>query len=172
MSVKRVVAGLILLNLQFFILDAQALPEDRRQPIEIQSLEAIREETKGLTVYTGNVTIVQGTIRIQADKVTVHSDKNKVNKIVGIGKPAEYQQQSKPDSAPVVARGNSIEYNLVSDIILMIGDASLRQEDSILTGERIEYDLKKEVIRAKGGSNTGRERIRMVIPPSQQPGTE
>jgi len=47
-------------------------------------------------------------------------------------------------------------------------NASLIQDESTLTGEYIEYNLKQEVIRARGGDEAGKERIRMVIPPSQQ----
>ena len=145
-----------------------ALPNDRHQAIEIESREAIREETKGLTIYTGDVTITQGSIKIQADQVTVHSVNNSVNHIVCTGRPASYQQRPKADSGLVVARGNTIQYNLDTDVILLMGNAALEQEEATLNGERIEYDLKQEVIRARGGTESGNERIRMVIPPSQQ----
>jgi lipopolysaccharide export system protein LptA len=148
---------------------AAALPDDRQQAIEIQSREAIREEAKGLTIYSGDVVIKQGTIEIAADKVTVETQNNTVVRIVCVGKPARYQQQPESDKALVVAQGNTIRYDLETDIVLLLENASLIQEEATLTGERIEYDLKQAVIRAKGGSESGKERIRMVIPPSQQP---
>ena len=153
-------------------LPAGALPEDRHQAIEIESREAIREETRGLTVYNGDVTIQQGSIRIDADRVTVHSEGNSITRIVCIGRPARYQQQPEPDSGLVIASGNTIEYNLGTDIILLTGNAALEQEEATLTGERIQYDLKQEVIRATGGEGSGQDRIRMVIPPSKQPEVE
>ena len=148
-----------------------ALPDDRRQAIEIEAREAVREEASGLTVYQGNVTISQGTIEIRADKVSVFTSGNKVGRILAEGRPARYQQQPEVDSGLVVAQGNAIEYNVETDIILLTGNASLEQQEATLTGERIEYDLRREVIRAKG-SDSGDDRIRMVIPPSQQQGTE
>ena len=146
---------------------AWALPNDRHQAIEIQYRSAIREDKKGLTVYEGNVTISQGSMRIQAERVSVHTSGNQVSKIVCLGKPALYQQQPKPGDKPVIARGNTIEYQLERDVILLIGNASLEQAGSTLSGERIDYDLKEEVIKARGDSS-GDQRIRMVIPPSQQ----
>jgi len=166
LSIKKAVALTLVASLP---LVAQALPEDRQQAIEIQSHEAIREEAKGLTVYSGDVLIRQGTIEIAADKVTVINKGNQVVEIVCVGKPARYQQLPKADGTLVVARGNTIQYNLENDMILLLENASLVQEEATLTGERIEYDLKQEVIRAKGGKESGKERIRMVIPPSQQP---
>ena len=149
------------------VLPATALPEDRNQAIEIQSREALREEATGRTVYTGDVSISQGTILIEADEVTVHSTGGRVSRIVCTGRPARYQQQPEQDSGLVIASGNTIRYDLDTDIILLLGNASLEQEEATLSGERIEYDLKQEVIRAKG-SDEGSDRIRMVIPPSQQ----
>jgi lipopolysaccharide export system protein LptA len=147
----------------------QALPEDRDQAIEIRAQQAMRDDPQGLTVYQGNVTIVQGTIQIRADKVSVYNTDKKVSRIVCVGQPAQLQQQTKANESPVIAKGKTVEYDLVSDQIYLTGDASLTQDDSILTGQRIEYDLTKEIIRANGGKD-GNERIRMVIPPSQQQG--
>lgn len=146
---------------------AQALPSDRHQAIEIESRSAIREEKKGLTVYEGDVTIRQGSMLIRADRVSVHTSGNQVSKIICIGKPAHYEQQPKPGDKPITARANTIEYHLDRDVINLIANASLEQAGTTLTGERIDYDLKEEVIRARGDS-TGDQRIRMVIPPSQQ----
>lgn len=145
-----------------------ALPDDRNQAIEIRSREAIREEKKGVTVYEGNVTIRQGSILIRADKVSVYIEDSKVNRIEAVGQPAHYQQQPEPDSGLIVARARTIEYRLNDDFIHLVGEASLEQQDATLSGERIDYDLEEEVIRARGGENGDNERIRMVIPPSQQ----
>ena len=169
MLVKKALSVLALLFISGAITTALALPEDRHQAIEILSREAIREEAKGLTIYTGDVLIRQGSIEIKADKVTVYNEKNKVNRIIAIGKPARYQQKPEPDSGLVIASGNTIQYNLDTDIILLLKNASLIQDESTLNGEHIEYNLKQEVIRARGGDEAGKERIRMVIPPSQQP---
>jgi lipopolysaccharide export system protein LptA len=144
---------------------ALALPEDRNKAIEIQSNEAIRIEPKGLTVYEGNVAIDQGSMKIRADKVSVYNTGSKVLRIVCQGNPAEFEQRPSVDAVPVMAKGNTITYNLETEIILLTGNASLVQEDATLSGERIEYDLKQEIIRAKGGDG---DRIRMVIPPNQQ----
>lgn len=150
----------------FVSLSASGLPSDRNQAIEIQSEEALRIEPKGLTEYKGDVLIVQGSMEIRADQVNVYNNENRVLKIVCIGRPAQFQQKPKEDAPLVIARGGTITYSLEQDIIILSDGASLIQEDATLTGERIEYDLKKEIIRAKGSNG---DRIRMVIPPNQQP---
>ena len=148
---------------------AAALPADREMPIEIQAREALRDESSGLTIYEGDVAIKQGSILIRAEKVSVYNSGRKVDRIVCTGAPARYQQRPEPDAELVAAEANRIEYDLGTDIILLTENAKLEQDASTLTGERIEYDLKREIIRASGGDASGNERIRMVIPPSQQP---
>lgn len=43
---------------------AHALPDDRTKPIEIQANSAERDAKTGVTTYTGNVDIQQGSIHI------------------------------------------------------------------------------------------------------------
>jgi len=145
----------------------QALPTDRHQPIEIRSDRALRDDKKGLTVYEGDVTINQGTIHIKAQKVTVITTGKKVSKIICVGVPAYYQQLPNKEDGLVIARANTIEYMLETDIIQLVDNASLEQEGATLRGERIDYDLKKEVVNARGDTS-GKQRVQMVIPPSQQ----
>lgn len=165
---NRILALMATLGTLAVTAPAGALPDDRNQAIEIRSREAVREEKKGLTVYEGNVTIRQGSILIRADKVSVYVEAGKVNRIEAVGQPARYQQQPEPDSELIIARARTIEYRLNDDFIHLVGEASLEQEQATLSGERIDYDLEKEVIRARGGDDSDNERIRMVIPPSQQ----
>lgn len=148
---------------------ANALPGDRQQPIKIESDHAIQDEKKRTTIYQGSVVIRQGTIKINADKVTVYSDANQVDRIVCEGNPAHYQQQPKPTDGLVLASAKTINYYLANDKITLIKNASLEQNGSTITGEKIDYDLKAEIIKATAGSNKT-DRIQMIIPPSNQKG--
>jgi len=164
-SFLKCLATLLLVTLSPFL---RALPEDRNQPIEIEADEAMRDDARGLTVYEGNVVITQGTILIRADKVSIFGDGRQVKRVVGEGRPAHYEQVPEAGKPPVVARARTISYELGAEKIILTRDASLNQEEATLTGERIEYDLRQEIIRAQGGKDN--QRIRMVIPPNQQGG--
>ncbi len=145
----------------------QALPEDRNQPIHIESDSARRDDRDDLVIYEGSVRIDQGTLHIDADKVTVHFANGEADRIVCEGAPAVYRQQQKPDSAPVDARARQIDYLMGQDLVVLTGAARVEQEGSVLEGERITYDVAKEQIQARGDATN--RRIRMVIPPKQQP---
>ena len=144
-----------------------ALPNDHQQAISIESDRAQRNDKTGLTIYEGAVNMIQGTINIKADKITVYSTQNKVSKIVCVGTPAHYQQQPELNGGLVTARANTIEYQLSKDVITLITNASLSQQGSTLKGDVINYDLKAELVEARGDT-TGKKRIQMIIPPSQQ----
>lgn len=165
---------LVTLALLCFPVLVQALPSDRQQPIHIESDRA--ERNKNIIVYRGNVIIKQGTILIRAAKVVIHSTGDSVSKIVCTGKPAHYQQRPSLDGGLVRASANTIEYWPARNQMHLINNASLEQAGTTITGERIDYDIAKEVVKAKG-DNSGGQRIQMVIPPSsaaniEQPNTD
>ena len=146
-----------------------ALASDKEQPIHISSDSAERNEKKGITIYTGSVQMEQGTLRIDADKVVIHSVNNEISKIVATGKPAEYRQKPSPQKQMVIAKGDTIEYMLDVEKLFLINNASLRQNDgTIMTGKRIDYDIKESLVKAESSkTNTKNDRIHMVIQPKR-----
>lgn len=140
-----------------------SLTSDRRQPITVDSDQAESNESLGITTYSGNVVMQQGSMRIDADKLIIHNDKNKVTKIVALGQPAQYQQKPSEDEGLVIAKANRLEYNIMQGTLHLITNASLRQEGTSLTGNRIDYDVKRSVVKA-GGDASKNQRVKMVIP--------
>ncbi|MFP5414679.1 MAG: lipopolysaccharide transport periplasmic protein LptA [Gammaproteobacteria bacterium] len=148
-----------------------ALPGDRQQPMYVESDSASRDDRSGVTTYIGSVRVDQGSMHIEADKVTVYmaAGGKDVDRIVCEGKPATYRQQPKPDAEIAKAHAEVIEYQVAKDFIVLTRAARLEQGGSILEGERITYDIAKDQMQARGGENNGR--IRMVIPPQQPSAT-
>jgi len=144
-----------------------ALPEDRQQPMHIESDSASRDDRSGITIYVGSVRIDQGTMHIEADKVTVYmtAGNKQVERIVCNGKPATYQQKPKPDVEIAKAHAEVIEYQVAKDFIVLTGAAHLEQGGSTLEGELVTYDIAKDLMQARGSESN--RRIRMVIPPQQ-----
>lgn len=141
-----------------------ALPEDRSQPIEIEADSAVRNEKMGTTVYEGNVIMIQGTIRVEANRVEMFHQDDKINKIICTGQLARYQQVPSKEKGLVIARAEKIEYLLDKDSIHLEKSASVEQSGGTIIGEVIDYDLKNEIVNAKGNPS-GKQRIQMVIPP-------
>jgi lipopolysaccharide export system protein LptA len=149
----------------FLTTTALALPSDRQATITVEADRAQINEKTGITDYQGSVIIKQGSLLIEADQVTIYSTDGQASKIVCIGKPAHYQQQPKPEDGLVNARADTIEYYLDSETITLIKNASLEQQGSTLKGDHINYDLKAELVEARGSDNS-QQRVHMVIPAS------
>jgi len=143
-----------------------ALPGDRDQPIYIQSDRAERDERKGTTVYTGDVEIDQGSLHISADRVTIAMDGDQVTRIDAVGAPAKMHQKPSPEREPVYARATTIQYDVVREILTLIEKAAVTQEGSTVKGERIEYFVQEQRVKASaGGAESGESRVQMVIQP-------
>ena len=143
-----------------------ALESDRDQPVEIESDAARFDEQQGTTSYTGNVRLTQGSIELLAARIDLISLKGEITELVAMGQPAHYEQLPAPGAEKLIARGNTIRYLLAKDLIELIGQASLSQEGTTLSGGQILYDVREHVLRASGGDGSQeRDRVRVTLPP-------
>lgn len=165
-------AALMLLPLATF-----ALPSDREQPIDIEADHAELDDQNGVTQYKGNAILTQGTLRIEGDVITFYYDENKqLKKAVAEGNLATYRQVHKQGEAPVRARALQMEYYAKSQKIYLLGKGHVWQGGDEFTGNKIEYDITKNVVTANSAPvNIGDKkitpsgRIHIIIqPPSKR----
>lgn len=166
MPTTKLFSPLLCLLGVFLTATALALPSDRQATITVEADRAQINEKTGITDYQGSVIIKQGSLLIEADQVTIYSTDGQANKVICIGQPAHYQQQPNPEDGLVNAHGNTIEYYLDTETITLIKNASLEQQGSTLKGDHINYDLKAELVEARGSDNS-QQRVHMVIPASK-----
>lgn len=152
--------------------NAWTLPDDDTQTMFIDADTHEFDIRAGTTTFLGNVVLQQGSLKINANKVVYYGkfEKGKVDsakKIVATGNPARFQQTPKENSPPVTAVANTLEYSASNETLFLIENASLDQDGTSLSGNRIEYDVKKALVKAGGKTSADgtKERVRMVIPP-------
>lgn len=146
---------------------AFALPSDSEQDLLLEAETLEYNEPSGTITYSGDVLMQQGSMKIHADKVIIHGNIDRATRVVAIGKPAQFEQTPQEGEEPVQARANELEYMVSNKSLLLQGDASLKQEGTSLSGNRIEYDVQHSVVKAgslQQGSDD-KKRVRMVIPP-------
>lgn len=169
MTRLHILATVALLALSSHSSPSLALSSDRQQPIHISSNSAQRNESKGITIYTGAVEMNQGSLKILADEVVIHSTQNKISKIIATGTPAQYQQIPEENRPLITAKGDTIEYLINAERLQLTNNASLHQSDgTTMTGSKINYDIKASVVRAESSESVPSERIHMIIPPKPQ----
>ena len=126
----------------------------------------MRDEKTGRTVYQGNVELVQGTIRITADRITFYRiDDQEGDKIVAEGSPARMQQQPEPDSALMHAHGDVIEYYRREERVHLRDNAQVEQDGSTVRGDRIDYFITQQLVKAAADQSEAGRRVEVVIPP-------
>lgn len=144
-----------------------ALTSDADQPIHIEGDDASIDQNNETIIYTGSVQIVQGTLRVQGDKMVVKINGDQVERITTIGTPARYRQQLEDNQGEVVANADSIIYHTAQERIYLNGKATLEQQGNQLQGESIRYDIVAGKVDASAGDNKGR--VRMQLDPASRP---
>ncbi len=144
---------------------AQALPEDQQQPIHVTANSAVQENNT--MTYTGNVVIVQGSVRIEADQVVIYHDKGKLQKAIATGKPARFQEQPEADGGLITGSAATLIYYSTDQRVELLQDAFVDRDKSTVKGDRIEYLLSSKTVRAESTQNNASGRVEMVLQPNQ-----
>lgn len=147
---------------------ANALPEDRSQPIQLQASRGQIDQKTGVSVYEGNVVISQGSMRLAADTATIYIKDGGFQRMEATGKPVTLRYRPTANKPEIQGVSQRVEYNVDSAKVIMSGGARLTQGQDVFTGDRIEYDLQGDVVRARGAGNQGR--IQFTIQPRAQGG--
>jgi len=128
-----------------------ALSSDAQQQIEITANSANIDDAKGVTIYSGEVKIIQGTTQISADKVTLHYDQaHNIETVHAEGKPARFERQPDHRKDKIYAQALRMEYHLQKDMIHLYDNAQVHQGKDTFTGDKIRWDIQKELITADG----------------------
>ncbi len=158
--------------------DAHALTTDVEQPIEIEADFAELDDAAGRTTYTGNVVVVQGSIRMTGDKLIANFDEDRQLVDVYInGAPAYFKQTPDGGKQDIEGEGLQIEYHQKKSLLYLIDKARLKQGERLFEGYRINYDTKRSIITGRGTSDTrGKSetatnkpsRVKVIIPPKRK----
>lgn len=144
-----------------------ALSTDQDQLIQLSADQVDVDNNQGISTYRGHVQLEQGSIRLQADQMQVYHAK-KAEKIIVTGKPVKFQQRTDQQET-VKGEALRVEYYAESEKIILLGDAKLWLEQKQFSGQRLEYDIRQNLI--KGGAQAGQEnsRIHITLPPLNNP---
>ncbi len=156
---------------------AAALANDVELPIEIEADFAELDDAAGRTTYTGNVVVVQGTMRMTGDKLIANFDENRQLMDVYLeGQPAYFKQTPDGGKQDIEGEGLQIEYHQTKSLLYLIDKARLTQGERVFEGYRINYDTKRSIITGRGSSNAQdgnavvpkSGRVKVIIPPKRK----
>lgn len=156
---------------------AWALSSDKDQPIEIEADTADLNDQKRITIYRGDVIVIQGSIRMTGDKMTVYyNEQDDVDTVIMEGTPATYKQL--PDNSDVYDEAEALrmEYYEPKGLVVLIDNAVVKQGRTRFSGNRVEYDTNLSQVKARGdgkegdkaGESEGGGRFKMIIKPKDK----
>ena len=178
-SISQALTAFFILFL-FFILSGNlmALSSDRDQPITLEADTADIDDLKGISIYTGNVILTQGSMVIKSAKLTLYNDKNKdLEKAIAVDhkKLARFKQRPEGKTQDFKARASTLIYYIKKEKIHLLENAQVDQEDGSFSGHKIIYDTKKETVIAsskkdkQGKPVKSGSRVKVTIPAKKKP---
>ena len=78
--------------LSFNHINAWALSTDAEKPIVIDSNSASYDDKTATSIYSGDVISIQGSIKVNSDKLTVYFINGEADKLVFTGNKAKFKQ--------------------------------------------------------------------------------
>ncbi|WP_051012701.1 lipopolysaccharide transport periplasmic protein LptA [Moraxella macacae] len=142
-----------------------ALPSDVNEPIRLLADKATYSESTGKATYSGNVSITQGTLKINAQNLSVNlSPKRAIESAIAIGNPASIQQMVSKEKGLAKGQAGRIEYNVKTGIVTLTGNARLSQNGASFSGNIIRYSLKVGDVEA---TSSAKQRVELVFPPQE-----
>lgn len=179
MKNRRCIKWLILISGMMAMGQVAGLSTDPDQPIEIEADAAELDDKTGITVYSGNVIVIQGSMHFYGNRLTItYTDDNSLKTATMLGKPASFKQRS-DDKSEIHGKGIKIVYHATKDKLIMTEEAELTQSGKMFRAYNIEYDTEKSKMIARKAvageatpsgkvaqNNSGR--IKVVLPPKKK----
>lgn len=154
--------GLLLLAL--YSADVCALKSDGDQPIVIDSNTATYDDVNGTSTYVGNVVSIQGSIRVNSDKLVVYFIDGEADKMVFTGNLAKFKQTPNEGDQDITGEALTGEYYPKRNLLVLIGKATVWQGSGAYSSEFIEYDLRTSLVKA-GEKESAGKRVHVVLQP-------
>lgn len=149
---------------------ALALESDANAPIEVEADRLDLDNVAGTAIYTGDVDIRQGSMRLTGDRVEIRRNpQGELTRAIATGERAYIEQQPAPDEPLARGWGRTIVYHVAERRVELIDRAELHQGGDTFDGGYLEYFLDRRVVqaRAEGEGVEGRQRIRMTLQPER-----
>ena len=156
---------LIILLMVFVATLVFALPEDSKQPIEIEAQSVVVDETTGFNEFSGDAEVRQGSLLLLAELIQVQTDNEEVVSMIAKGsleKPAKYIQSQENQARFIEATATLITYDVDEGMIFLVGNAHLVQGFDSFSGDTLNYDINNDKVVVKG-SEDGTERVKFKI---------
>jgi lipopolysaccharide export system protein LptA len=124
---------------------------DRDKPVRLEADQVSIDDARQVGIFTGDVVMTQGTLSISGEQVVAMQGPGGFEHGTVTGKPAEFRQKREGLNEFVEGSGARIEYNAITGIMDIYGQAHVKRGQDDVRGEHITYDPRKETFQVSGG---------------------
>ena len=133
-------------------------------PVTIEADGAVFDERRGESTYTGNVIITRAGMQIRAHQVTLYNDGKRLQRLLASGEPVRFRLQ-REGQGDLNGAAQHLEYTLDDERLLLQGQAWVSQGQNRFSGQRIDYDMRRERVIARQAED-GSQRVQVTIQPA------
>jgi lipopolysaccharide export system protein LptA len=144
---------------------------DREKPVNLEADRMDLDDAKKEAIFTGNVTLTQGTMVIKADRIIVKQDADGFQYGIAHGKPAQFRQKREGYDEYIEGFSERLEYDGKADKVQMFTNARVLRGGDEVRGDYISYNAVTEFYQVIGGGKSAATpgdphgRIHAVIQP-------
>lgn len=133
------------------------LKADRNAPVEVTSEALNVDQQTGTAVFTGNVLVVQGGMRMKAQTITVNYDQADRSRITTMNAAGGVTLVSPSEAA----ESKTAVYDVANGQVIMNGDVVVTQGTSVMSGQKLTVNL-------TNGTGQMDGRVRTILQPRQE----
>ncbi len=161
--IRNIVVFATLLLLPSF---SWAVKSDATQPVLIDADSVTFNKSAGKAVYQGNVSIKQGTLKIQAARIEINAPNNKIISIIATGNPLSVEQRM--DSGKLAkGKARQMRYLVDKKRLILSGNAVLSQGSDQFSSNYIEFSTLTGALKA-GNKKNNKSRVHAVFHPTNK----
>ncbi len=164
---KSLISIFLLLSTQL----AMAEQADRSKPVNLEADSVTVDDLRKISIYTGNVSLIQGTMTLRADRIEVRQDGEGFSKAVAFGKPVYFRQKRENVDEYIEGYASRIDIDSKQNTVLLTGNARLKKGMDELTGNTMDYNTVTEFFQVKSDPNAAKtpgaapSRVHAIIRP-------
>ncbi len=143
----------------------RALPTDGDQPIAVEADNLEIRDAENISIYDGNVRLVQGSMEIDSDRLVIHF--NADNELVLMemtGSPVHFRQLD-DQRREMLGEARQVRYHEADSMLELSESAWLSHAGDRIESELIRVNTRDNSIQA--GSAESDKRVKMLIQPRQ-----
>jgi len=150
----------------FASMSAFAASADKAQPIEVEADSLEVRDSDNISIYSGNVRLVQGTLNVRSDKLVIHFDDDKNLVLMEMtGSPASFRQLD-DENKEIIGEADKLDYFEPKSLLVLKGNARFSNDGDLIEGSMISINTENDNLQAT--SPEPDKRVHVVIQPKEK----